>query len=131
MKTKQVFMLILLIVIVVAGGFAVALSAGKTPASGCKAVGTPAHYTMVIKGAEVSPDTIHGKRCDLLTIVNKDDLAREVAFGPHEDHVPYDGVAERVLNQDQSLTITLNQTGSFRWHDHLHDTVQGYFIVSN
>lgn len=121
----------LLVLVVIGGALAVGLSAGKTPPSGCKAAGTPAHYTMVVKDAQVLPDTIHGKQCDTLTIVNKDNLAREVAFGPHEDHVPYDGVAERVLNQGQSLTVTLNQTGSFRWHDHLHDEVQGYFTVND
>lgn len=68
--------------------------------------------------------------CDTLTFTNKDAIAREIAFGPHEHHVPYDGVAERVLNKNQSFTVTLNQTGNFRWHDHLHDEVEGTFAVT-
>jgi len=44
--------------------------------------------------------------------------------------MPYDGVAERFLNKNESFTITLNATGTYHWHDHLHDEVEGYFTVS-
>lgn len=121
-------LLVLLIVLVVGGSLAIALSGSKTAANGCRNPGTVYHVT--IHGSKVSNDKITAKYCDTITFTNQDDLTREIAFGPHEHHVPYDGIAERVLGKDQSFTITLIQTGSFHWHDHLHDETQGYFTVS-
>ena len=66
----------------------------------------------------------------MLTFKNIDPTTREIAFGPHAQHVPYDGVAERILSQGQSFTITLNQTGNFQWHDHVHDDLTGTFTVN-
>ncbi len=101
--------------------------AGKTCST--PVVNAESHNIMIM-GGKTEPSKITGKLCDSLTITNMDTVAREIAFGPHEKHVPYDGVAERVLNEGQSLTITLNQTGSFHFHDHLHDEVGGYFTVT-
>ena len=103
---------------------------GKSTADACR--GTQGHsYSVMIMDSKVEPaGTVQAKLCDSITFTNMDDIAREIAFGPHEDHVPYDGVAEKVLNKDQSFTITLNQLGSFHWHDHVHDEVEGFFTVS-
>lgn len=90
-----------------------------------------ASYSVMIMNGKVEPaGTIQAKLCDTLTFTNMDSAIREIAFGPHEHHVPYDGIAERELDKNQSLTITLNQAGTFHWHDHLHDEVQGYFTVA-
>lgn len=86
-------------------------------------------YRMAINNSKVQPAYITGKLCDTLTITNNDATTRLIAFGPHEDHVPYDGVTERILTKGQSFTITLNKPGSYHWHDHLHDEVEGYFAV--
>ncbi len=131
MNRRTTVFVVLLIIVVAGGGLAVALSGNKTAANSCKASGTPVAYKVTIQDGKVSDDHVSGKRCDTITFMNKDSTAREVAFGPHEHHMPYDGVAERVLSKNQSLTITLDQTGSFQWHDHLHDEVVGYFTVKN
>jgi hypothetical protein len=55
---------------------------------------------------------------------------REIGFGVHDKHVAYDGISERILNQDESFTITLDKTGRYHWHDHFHDEVEGYFSVT-
>ena len=131
MNKRSSVLLALLIVVIVGVALAVGLSGNRSAANGCKpGVGTA--YTAVIQGSKViSADRVKGKLCDTLTIVNKDNEAREIAFGNHEAHVPYDGIAERVLSKGQSLTITFNKAGSFHWHDHLHDEVEGFFTVSN
>lgn len=87
-------------------------------------------YNVMIMDDKVSQPNITGNLCDTITFTNMDHQTREIAFGPHEDHVAYDGVPEKILNQNQSFTITLNQAGSFHWHDHEHDEVEGYFTVS-
>jgi hypothetical protein len=52
-----------------------------------------------------------------------------MAFGLHENHTAYDGVLEKFLQKDQSFTVNLIQTGTFRVHDHENDAVQATFVV--
>jgi len=87
------------------------------------------NHRVVIQNDTVSPAHTDGNKCDTLTITNQDDVNRLVAFGPHENHVPYDGIKEQELSKGQSLTVTMVQTGNFRFHDHIHDEVQGTFTV--
>jgi hypothetical protein len=101
---------------------------GSNAAATCH--GNGVRYVEVIHDSKLSSVTIHGKLCDIITFVNKDNISRAIAFGPHEDHVPYDGVGEKILNHNQRFTITLNQPGTFHWHDHEHDNVGGYFTVN-
>lgn len=121
---------VLLIVVVVGTALVLGLRGSHSAANGCNATGTPAAHRATIKNGEVSNDRISGRLCDTLTIVNQDDISREIAFGLHDHHEPYDGVTERVLGKGESFTVTLNQVGSFRWHDHIHDEVQGFFTVT-
>lgn len=93
----------------------------------CTMTGT--HYTVTIQHAQLSESTIHARLCDTLTVKNEDPTLRLMAFGPHEHHQPYDGITEEVLAQGQSLSVTLNQVGTFTFHDHIHDELQGTFTV--
>ncbi|MDB5160002.1 MAG: hypothetical protein JWO99_265 [Candidatus Saccharibacteria bacterium] len=88
-----------------------------------------ASHLVTIKDAVVSPENTVASKCDTLTIKNLDDVDRMMAFGVHEMHTPYDGVEERELLGNQEFTITLIQTGSFKFHDHMHDEVAGTFQV--
>jgi len=99
----------------------------KTSAVSCPS--THVQHTAVIENDRITPARTTAKLCDTLTIVNRDKAVREVAFGLHEHHTPYDGIAEKTLRQNQSFSVTLNQTGTFRFHDHFHDEVAGYFTV--
>lgn len=126
MKYRSSVILAGLVFAVVGGALAVGFGGASTDS--CKTV-RGAAYHVTIKDAQVRASQLRAKRCDTLTIVNEDAVEREIAFGLHDHHVPYDGVAERVLGQGQSLTVTLDQRGSFRWHDHLHDEVEGRFMV--
>jgi hypothetical protein len=93
----------------------------------CSTTGTT--YTVYITNAQLSINDIHAKRCDTLTITNNDATLRIMAFGVHDKHLTYDGVTEKTLAQGQSLSVTLNQTGTFTFHDHLNDAVKGTFVV--
>lgn len=86
-------------------------------------------HTVAIQNARLSAPDVRAKLCDKLTIVNDDPTLRLMAFGLHDHHQPYDGVTEQVLPQGQSLSVTLNQAGTFTFHDHIHDEVQGTFTV--
>jgi hypothetical protein len=87
------------------------------------------NHTIIVKDDKAVPSSTAGKRCDTLTITNLDSVSREMAFGLHEQHTPYDGVAEKVLTKGESFTVTLVQTGKFKVHDHMHDEVQATFEV--
>jgi hypothetical protein len=87
------------------------------------------NHTIVVKDDKAIPSATEGKRCDTLTVTNLDDESREMAFGLHEKHTPYDGVTEKVLAKGESFTVTLVQTGNFKVHDHEHDEVQATFEV--
>jgi len=94
---------------------------------GCKP--NQPNHLVVIQNDNAVPDNIVASRCETLTIKNLDNEDRMIAFGLHEDHVPYDGVSEQLMSLGQSLTVTLVQTGNFRFHDHVHDEVQATFEV--
>jgi hypothetical protein len=95
--------------------------------SGCSA-GRPNH-TVTITSGVVSPKNTFASQCDSLTITNLDDTSYMIAFGLHEDHVPYDGISEQMLSKGQSVTLTLKEVGHFRFHDHIRDEVHGTFTV--
>lgn len=86
-------------------------------------------YTVTVQHSRLSTSSVHARLCDRLTIVNDDPTLRLMAFGPHDHHQPYDGITEQVLAQGQSLSVTLNQAGTFTFHDHLHDELQGTFTI--
>jgi len=127
---KQISIIAAVVLVFALGaGFAFALTAHKASGDSCNNPAAITRMVTITEGHVSAPD-IHGKLCDKIMFMNEDNLTREIAFGPHEDHVPYDGVAEKFLNQYQSFTITLNTAGRYHWHDHLHDEVQGYFTVT-
>lgn len=87
-------------------------------------------HLVSIRNDTATPQHTQAKLCDALTITNSDNRLLLIAFGPHEHHQPYDGVTERMLTNNQSLTITLNKAGTYTFHDHLQDKVKGVFTVT-
>lgn len=87
--------------------------------------------TAVIKDNTISPAHTQAKPCDTLTIKNEGTITRIMAFGVHEQHVSYDGKKETRLTEGQELTITLNQKGTFLFHDHLYEDVSANFTVAD
>lgn len=87
-------------------------------------------HTVTIENSTPSPKTTKATLCDTLTITNKDNKTRKIAFGKHDHHQAYDGVAEKILEKGQSFTVTLNEAGSFKFHDHFEDKTIGYFTVN-
>jgi hypothetical protein len=52
-----------------------------------------------------------------------------MAFGEHEHHTAYNGIYETTLKQNEGFKVVLNQTGTFRFHDHFDERVAGSFTV--
>lgn len=113
-------------------GVTVHFAPGNTKTA--KAVACPkigATHSISVHGEAITPEHTEALLCDKLVITNQDNMIRLMAFGLHDHHQPYDGVTEKALAQGQSLSVVLNQTGTFTFHDHLHDEVQGSFTVNN
>ncbi len=87
------------------------------------------NHKVTIKNGIVSPRYIQAKPCDTLTFINEDDTPREIGFGSHPEHSGYAGQDDFLVYKRRGKTITLNQTGTYRFHDHLDPTVSGSFTV--
>ena len=107
------------------------IESNKAAAAYPKCQGQHQVHKVVIQNDKAVPQHIDGQRCDTLVITNLDAQDRIIAFGPHEDHVAYDGVSERYLSQNGTFKVTLVQPGNFRLHDHVDDVVQGTFTVTD
>lgn len=116
-------------ILVIAAGLLVFFTHGFTHATTCKP-GQGAKHTVTIQSGEVIPYKTSASLCDTLTIQNLDPRPRLIAFGVHDRHEPYDGTTEKLLQKGDDLTVTLNQSGTFTFHDHLQAFVQGLFVVS-
>jgi hypothetical protein len=87
------------------------------------------NHVVEIENDQISPRYIDAEICDKLIIVNKDEKFRLMAFGIHDEHIYYNGITEKPLNKDQELAVTLEQRGTYLFHDHLQDEVAGQFNV--
>ena len=101
-------------------------SAAALPAD-CPSAG-PTHQVVITNG-RAQPAHVDAALCDSLVITNADNRYRLLAFGPHDHHQAYDGVSERMLGRNQSLSISLVQRGAFIFHDHLDEAAAGSFTV--
>jgi len=88
-------------------------------------------HKVIVKNGRVNPIHTQAQKCDTLIITNMDDQQRLLAFGRHDNHISYDGVSEKLLDQGQSLTVTLIKPGTYLFHDHENPIVAGTFTVEN
>lgn len=93
--------------------------------------GEHATHIVTIKNGHANPVNTRAARCDTLVITNSDNQQRLMAFGRHDNHISYDGVSEKLLDQGQSLTVTLIKPGTYLFHDHEDPLVAGSFTVKN
>lgn len=87
-------------------------------------------HIVIIQDNTTSPEHIEALLCDKLTITNNDDKLRYIAFGVHNEHITYDGITEKNLKKGESFTVTLNQSGSYIFHDHNQEEVEATFTVT-
>lgn len=94
----------------------------------CKGIHTN-HKVTIIKG-KASPVHTTARLCDTLTFLSEDDRSREITFGSHPQHGNYGGESELTLRKGRGKTITLNQDGTYQFHDHLDPKATGSFTVT-
>jgi cytochrome o ubiquinol oxidase subunit IV len=92
--------------------------------------GVHANHKVSITGGRVAPMHTEAQICDTFTLINNDEAGREITFGPHPKHETYAGETGLMLRKGRGKTITLNQAGTYEFHDHLDPRVAGYFTVA-
>jgi plastocyanin len=128
MNNKKLVLLSLVVVISMGTVFGVALGLqGKTAPGDCTKLGS--NHVVNIADDMVMPSHVTGAVCDTVTIINRDAKQREIGFGAHDHHTPYDGIAEKLLASNQTFTFTLDRKGEFGFHDHFQEEVAGTFTV--
>ncbi len=88
------------------------------------------NHIVTIRDGIIDPSHIEAKRCDTLTLLNKDKTDYTIAFGIHPQDISYGGMDEVVIDDKRPETITLNQTGNFFFHDHQGSSIIGHFFVT-
>ncbi len=89
-----------------------------------------ANHKVTIRSGTVSPLHTEAHLCDTLTFINEDNIVRDIAFGPHPQHEIYSGESEVAVHKGYAKTITLNQSGTYPFHDHLNPEITGSFTVT-
>lgn len=92
--------------------------------------GQHTNHQVMITTTSITPSQITATQCDTLTFINKADKTRNIVFGEYNQHVSYAGEGVHVVRADKNETITLSETGTFKFHDHLQPEVYGYFTVT-
>jgi cytochrome o ubiquinol oxidase operon protein cyoD len=96
---------------------------GGQKTGACQAPGT--NHQIVIKDGQVSPTHTSAHQCDTLTFINQDGSSRDIIF----DSV-YAGESELTVRKGRNETMTLSQTGTYQFRDHMHPAITGDFIVT-
>jgi cytochrome o ubiquinol oxidase operon protein cyoD len=89
-----------------------------------------ANHKVTISNGKISPSHTEAHLCDTFTFINQDDKTRDIAFGPHPRHENYGGESEVTARKGYAKTITLNQSGTYIFHDHLDPGVIGHLTVT-
>ena len=133
-RNKTLSIIILAVAIAIAAGYGATVATSayldsqyKSLHQGCAS--TETNHVVTIKDGVMTPKNTVATTCQTLTIKNLDAIDRRIAFGVHDKHTAYDGVEEQELRAGESFTVTLMQTGSFKFHDHMHDETAGTFQV--
>lgn len=88
------------------------------------------NHKITIKYGQVSPLYTVASKCDTLTFINEDNELLDIAFGEHPNHDAYAGKTDLLVREGQNKTITLSESGTYEFHNHLHEETAGSFTVT-
>ncbi len=92
--------------------------------------GQHANHQVIIKDGLVNPVHSQAQLCDTLTFLNEDSYTRDMAFGEHPQHGTYAGESELIVKKGQNKTITLSESGTYKFHDHFHEETAGTMTIN-
>lgn len=91
---------------------------------------TKVNHKVVLGKTQANPFSTTANLCDTITFVNEQASTRRISFGPHDAHGTYGGETEVTVTKARAKTITLNESGSFSFHDETDTALSGTFTVA-
>ncbi len=92
--------------------------------------GVKANHKVIIADGKASPLHTDAQLCDTITFISQDTILHLIGFGGHPVHDSYAGQDDLDVRKGHNYTLTLNQAGTYQFHDHLHPEVVGSFTVT-
>lgn len=127
LKFSPVFIIPVLLLLILGFAIGTLYQYKKDKAGVC---GVAQHnLTVVIQKERFKPAKIRAKRCDKLTFINKDNKMHSVVFGTHDQHIPYGDFIQEYLQPKERFSLRLSQSGTFQFHDHLHEEMTGQLVI--
>ena len=126
-----------LLLVLVAGstllveGFAHAAHRHDHAAPAVAACAPSPRHTIILTytASRFTPAVLTAQRCDILVLANQGATEVELAFGPHDHHLPYPGITDEPVAPGKSQSLVLSQAGTFGLHDHVHDQAEAQLTV--
>jgi cytochrome o ubiquinol oxidase operon protein cyoD len=87
------------------------------------------NHKVTIKGGVATPSHVNARLCDSLSFINEDSTVHDIAFGKHPAQDIYGGESGETVRTGYPKTVTLNQEGTYEYHDHLNPDTHGFFTV--
>lgn len=85
--------------------------------------------TVTLTSSGFSPATLTIKAGDAVTWVNNNGANATVNSAPHPAHTDYPPLNLGVFADGQSLSLTFNKAGSYKYHNHLNSAQFGTIVV--
>ena len=87
-------------------------------------------HKIELKNGTAVPRHVYARLCDTLTIVNLDETARTINFGPPQDPGSYAGETSAAIYPRRNTVITLTEPGMHEFYDPALNGVFGDFTVT-
>jgi plastocyanin len=95
----------------------------------CNATNATIHEIRIADG-KAEPQTIETELCDKLRFISDDNEHHVMTFGGHSHHSSYPGFKEESQDEIGDFQeITLSLSGTFYFHDHLNQNLNGYVTI--
>lgn len=89
-----------------------------------------ANHQIIVTNGQMSPLQTVANKCDSLTFLNEGQEELKIAFGTKAQHSSYAGEEELLVRIGRAKTITLSESGTFKFHDDLQADYVGEFRVN-
>lgn len=133
---------IIIVVILGVGGYVIFRSPSKadtantrtstttqSPSTDTSTTKVSSSATITFDGSKFSPDTLTVPSGTVLTLKNTSSTDVQMDSDPHPVHTDDTDLNVGLVASGQSKTFTVTKTGTFGFHDHLDQTIQGKITI--
>lgn len=88
------------------------------------------NHQITLNDDTINPVHTYADKCDTLTFVNEDITAQKIMFGQPEQPTAYAGLSDITARDDRNKTITLSESGSYRFYSESNQEISGFLTVA-